>query len=573
MQKLILLLIVFNLYAAPGQPDAGSILQEQRVPLKVQKLTEQDLLKPEKLKERKEPKASDISVVVKEFILDGNITIFSKDDIQKALKPYIGKKLNVGQLYGALNLIDDMYKKNGNVVVKIFFPKQDITDGLIIIKVIEGKIDDSEDSISISGKDLRINQEYVIKIVKNIVEPGSVLNKKNLERAILIISDMPGIKAATTLKKGTRKDSTKVILETTEGNLYNPYVTFDNTGSGYTGYYKGVVAIDIKDISGYGDEFQAKYTSSSGAGDLQFLSLAYSSSVLYSGLRAGVKTDILSYELGKEFKSLNLEGSSSNYSVYLTYPICRSTQTNITTKLSYDASNLEDKASGVTTSKKSLDVISASVLANHSDQVLTGGYSYGEITYVRGNNNIKDLTTYTIDQAATGARTDGDFQKVSFNASRIQRGSDKMFIVGSLSGQYSFSNLDSSQKFQLGGAYGVRAYPSGEGSGDHALKATLEARYNLTTSRIGTVKLIGFYDWGRVQQYKNAYSIPLSTPLAYNLSGCGTGLNFSKANDFDGSLAIAMKIGSNPGANATTGNDSDGTKFNSRVWFTLRKFF
>ena len=46
-------------------------------------------------------------------------------------------------------------------------------------------------------------------------------------------------------------------------------------------------------------------------------------------------------------------------------------------------------------------------------------------------------------------------------------------------GQLAFDNLDSSEKMELGGAYGVRAYPEGEAFGDEGYIATAEARLML----------------------------------------------------------------------------------------------
>ena len=68
-------------------------------------------------------------------------------------------------------------------------------------------------------------------------------------------------------------------------------------------------------------------------------------------------------------------------------------------------------------------------------------------------------------------------------------------------GQLAFDNLDSSEKMELGGAYGVRAYPEGEAYGDQGYVATLEARAvagPVDGGCPGQLQLIAFVDVGEV---------------------------------------------------------------------------
>ena len=412
------------------------------------------------------------------------------------------------------------------------------------------------------------------KIALSSIELNQPMTKKELERAILLISDLPGIKATANLEKGLQQGFTKVIFETTEGKLVNPNVSFENSGSRYTGIYKASIGIDFKNLSSYGDELKTKYTKSFGDGDLNLLSLAYEAPILYSGLKAGVSTSFLNYELGEQFESLEAEGNSASYSLYLSYPIVRTTKTNLYFKTVWDKSYMSDKQQSSQTDKKSLSALRTGFITNHSDKFLKGGYTYFDLMYHAGKNQIKNSSSYTSDQSSSGAKTHGNFEKVSFNLSRIQRGSEKFFITLTSAGQYSYDNLDSSEKLQLGGAYGVRAYPSGEGSGDNGIKVSIEGKYILASATdVGDIRAIGFFDWGRIKQYKNRGAIPLSSPNTYNLSGWGIGLNFGKPNDFDFTITYAQKNGTNPAADPTTGNDSDGSNKDDRVWFSMKKHF
>jgi hemolysin activation/secretion protein len=62
---------------------------------------------------------------------------------------------------------------------------------------------------------------------------------------------------------------------------------------------------------------------------------------------------------------------------------------------------------------------------------------------------------------------------------RIQRVNEKLNLQLLANAQFADKNLDSSEKLSLGGATGVRAYPSGEASGDEGRKLSVDAKYNV----------------------------------------------------------------------------------------------
>ena len=120
------------------------------------------------------------------------------------------------------------------------------------------------------------------------------------------------------------------------------------------------------------------------------------------------------------------------------------------------------------------------------------------------------------------AQTNGRYSRIAYSASRLQRVTDSTLIQLQLAGQQASKNLDSSEKFALGGANAIRAYPQGEASGDEGLRATLELRQTLSANLQG----IAFYDWGSIKVNKN----PFGAAAASNnrsLGGAGVGLNAS----------------------------------------------
>ena len=162
---------------------------------------------------------------------------------------------------------------------------------------------------------------------------------------------------------------------------------------------------------------------------------------------------------------------------------------------------------------------------------------------------------------AESARSNGHFNKLSWNAARLQRVTDTLQVSASIAGQLASKNLDLSEKMELGGMYGVRAYPEGEAYGDQGYVLNLEARQALPVP-YGQLQLVGFVDHGAVTLNHDAWS---DAPNRRSLSAAGVGLEWSSANNFTLRAYYAHRLGNEK---ATSAPDRSG-----RFWFQAIKYF
>ncbi|MFC0708151.1 ShlB/FhaC/HecB family hemolysin secretion/activation protein [Azorhizophilus paspali] len=105
---------------------------------------------------------------------------------------------------------------------------------------------------------------------------------------------------------------------------------------------------------------------------------------------------------------------------------------------------------------------------------------------------------------AATARTQGSFNKWNPAILRLQRLTEGLSFYIHLQAQLSDGNLDSAEKFWLGGPYGVHAYPQGEATGDHGWLANIELRYALTPA----------WQFSTFTRTTASISMPISTPPA-----------------------------------------------------------
>ena len=186
-----------------------------------------------------------------------------------------------------------------------------------------------------------------------------------------------------------------------------------------------------------------------------------------------------------------------------------------------------------------------------------------------GNLDLSKVSVdYNNDQSNSGAQRHGSFEKTLINFYYSQLINEKLNFKTFGLAQFSNKNLDSSEQISLGGINGVRAYPSGEASGDEGYKFTAEFQANLFQLFNNNIFGSLFYDYGFIQQYKDPSNITLTTPNKYSLSGWGVAFDFNPNQDFSFKLVLSKTIGSNDGK-SNTGMNSDGRDDTSRAWLLL----
>ena len=178
---------------------------------------------------------------------------------------------------------------------------------------------------------------------------------------------------------------------------------------------------------------------------------------------------------------------------------------------------------------------------------------------------MTDSANQAADAAST--QTEGRYHKWKLSLSRNQSVTDELSLYAQYSRQGADRNLDSSEKLTLGGASGVRAYPSSEGSGAAGQTFSLEARWRLPEG----FSLSTFYDWAEITAVNPNNVAPSGKTLtelnAYGLRGYGLSLSWVSSFGAQLKATWARRIGDNPNPTAT-GNDQDGSLLNNRFWLS-----
>lgn len=540
---------------AQTAPDAGTLqqqLERERTTPSPQPVT------PQKPPPPAERKSDGITVTVTEFRFVGN-TLLSDDQLAPAVAEFLNRPLDLTQLQAAAMAVANAYREAG-WIVRAYLPQQEIMDGIVTIQIVEAVFG----AVHVEGQPSHIDPAIVEAYVAARQEAGAPLSTEALDRGLLLANDLPGVAVTGTLRSGTAEGETDIVVMMEDAPRVAGDVVLDNAGARATGNERLTARAALASPSGIGDYLGASLSHSEG---IDYLHLSYTLPVGNNGWRLGANASYLDYRLvSPEFSAIDGKGNSTSIGLEGGYPLIRSRLKNLFFRLTYDRKRYKNKVNNTTTNNYDVDNATVSLVGNRFDSLLGGGANTASLSLTRGRVDLGGSPNRAADAATV--RTHGSFTKLRYAVSRQQVITPDLSLYGALSGQWSSKNLDSSEKFYLGGAYGVRAYPTNEGAGSTGHMANLELRWTLPKN----FSVSAFYDWGRISQNVDNDFAGAATPNSYELKGHGLSLSWLGNSGLSLKATWARRDGNNPNPTAT-GTDQDGSLDKNRWWFSVGMAF
>jgi len=502
--------------------------------------------------------ANEIKIQITRFNFTGN-TVLSNEQLTNLTKDFVGKELSYNELRDVLRFISNFYRELG-LWARAILPEQDINNGVITIQIVEGRL--GKVIIKSDEQDLNLKQDVARKYIENKISRQQILNINQLEKNIQNLNNVPGIQAIASLEAGQEVGETDVVIQLQNRKTLSGTFQGDSYGSRSSGRSRGTALINFDSILKQGEQFTIQRVQTIGS---EYNALAGSFRIGYGGTRGTVKAAKLRYDLGDPFSSTNPTGNSEELSVSIDHPLNSIGRTNLSSNFTFSESDYENKNNSSSNVQKKITRGIAKLNFNRSDQFYKGGVNYGSASITVGDLN--DTST-----GSTTTNALGSFSKLNANVSRFQRLSDQNVLQVNLSAQYAFKNLDSAEKFSLGGPYGIRAYPNSEAQGDHGLMANIELKHGFSQTLEGMI----FYDWGLIQQHQNTYSNwdsgNPSLENIYELQGIGVGANWNVTPTTNINWVFSTTLGSNDGEDAS-GLDNDGLTKDKRSYLSITSRF
>jgi hemolysin activation/secretion protein len=512
----------------------------------------------DKMVEQQEVEEAAKALITLKHIQFEGVTILGDMELKGIVEPFLNTPMTYEQMLEIGMVVEQYYRKN-NYLARAVLPPQDLTDGLLTVDVIESVF--SKVEIEQELADLPNTQAHVEAIIEAQQKTGEPLNSKSLDRALALANDLPGMSAQGTLRQGREAGETELLLKLYQGRTRQTELSMDNAGSRSTGAIRLLANMTWFNPNDLADLLNVVAVHTQGS---DYARLAYSVPVGVDGWRMGANASVMDYKvIVGEQGMVGAVGRAVTQGLEWVYPLLRADDRSATVTLTADTKKFENtSAQGLLMSDYKAKVMAAQVAGFYRDLNPGGGTGTYSLQLSHGGINLDGSLSQQTD--ATTVKTEGVFNKIRLNGSWQQPITTKTSGFVSYTAQLTDKNLDSSEKMQLGGMNGVRAYPTGEGSGSDAQLIQLELRHQLESG----ISMAAFYDWGQVWLAHDP-SYPGGPQKNLNVyKGFGASIGYT----FDDGISLkatwARKDGNNPNP-TQTGNDQDGTRDRNRYWLQV----
>lgn len=535
---------------AAAAPDSGSILQQINPSGAPTPSSGETGLKVEQGGGAGLPSSAPFEV--RTIRISGN-TVFDTATLHALVADAEGKRLTLAELNDLAARITAYYRSHNYPLARAIIPAQTVSDGVLNVQVIEARYD----KIDLDNRS-RVN-DALVRDTLSPLQSGQMIGQRQLDRALLLLSDIPGVGVNATLKPGTAVGTSDLLVETTPGAALAGGVSADNYGNRYTGRARLGGTVDVIDPLRHGDVLTLSALTS--GGDMDYARVGYESLLNGMGTRAGASYAAVRYTLGDSLAALDAHGKAEVGSLWAKQPLLRSRNANVYGRLEYDRKNLRDRVdASLIRTDRHLDNGVLSLSGDWRDTFLSGGINTWSLGWTAGRVAFDDADAEANDAAT--ARTRGRFSKWNLTFSRLQTLTASTALYLSFTGQEADGNLDSSEKMTVGGPYTVRAYDMGTVSGDTGYLGTAELRHDIGDVAGGRLQGLLFVDSARVTVNRNTWAAGDNTA---SLSGAGIGLNWIGRNQWRVQACVAARIGSKP---VLAGDASS-----SRAWIAVARVF
>jgi hemolysin activation/secretion protein len=478
----------------------------------------------------KTKKGNEITFALSEIILEG-YTVYSGKELAKYYQPFLGKEITLADLQKIADDITARYRQDGYALSRAIIPAQVIREGVAKIVIIEGFI-----SKIYVENEVKTVQDKVMAIGQNIIE-AKPLQVKTLERSVLLMNDLPGVKARAVLSPSAEISGAAELTLIVERKDAGVEVTFDNHESKYLGPEEVFMTFEKNGLFSAADQLLVQGLASTNNDALRFLQMHYTYYLGNNGLRLEINASATETKPKFILEPLDLEGHSRSWSLELAEPLIRSRLKNlfVYTKFDWLDSNTD---------------YGYDYLFKDHIRSLRVGLNFDSFDRVRGVNTanleiskgLKVFGASPLEPTTPLSRYKGrsDYTKANLELSRLQLLGSRFAFLTAIRGQYSFNQpLLSAEEIGFGGALYGRGYDPSEITGDSGVigKAELQANTFPNWSYFNRIQYYVFYDFGEVWNIGNDIQ-----PKKESGTSAGAGLRLVFANSLYGNLEAVKPL-------------------------------
>jgi len=454
-----------------------------------------------------------ISVYVKKIEVTGS-TVFSTEELEAITRPYINQKLTTEDLDSLRQELTVLYINKGYINSGAIIPDQQMVDGVIRLKIIEGDLT----TIEVEG-----NRWFTNNFIKKRIALGAAppLNISSLQERLQLLQQNQLIKRLnTTLKPGLSPGESVLNVEIEEQQPFIIQLGFDNYQSPTVGAEEGWVTVADRNLTGHGDTVSFGYGASEGAHPQLDVSYSLPFTAYDTTLTTRYRKNNFDV-VESPFDDLDVESKSEIYEVGVRQPFHRSLNQEFALSLTGERLKHKTRLLG--------EPFSFSPGAENGKAVVTALRFAQEWIYHTQEEVIaaRSQLSFGIDALNatihSGDTPDSDFivWLGQFQWAKVISPWGAQLIFHSEL-QLSNNSLLPLEQIAVGGRYSVRGYRENQLVRDQGFITSLESRLPLVQNQSWAdyLQIAPFVDFGK------AWNKDRKTPSVKSISSAGLGLRW-----------------------------------------------
>lgn len=468
------------------------------------------------------PGAQTILLRLEAIELSGN-TVWPQAHFAPLWSGLLGREIRLDQVFEIAARIGEAYRDAGYALSQALVPQQNLDQAgaTVRIRVVEGHV-----AQIVLGTGAPAAQHIAALLAP--IRQERPLTTATLERCLLLVGDLPGLRTQATLRAGSEPDAStlEVVVERTPAASA---VSLHNRTAAAVGPLRAEVSTELVGLVAELDQHQLRWV---GSGSRRLNLLAYSGAVPLGAAGTSLQWSAsVSRARPRAGALFQFDTQSDSASIGLAHALLRTRQHNLSLRAMLSAYNGSSAvADDLPVSRERLRTLRLGLSADATDAL--GGVNLLELDWVRGLSGLG--ASRAGDALLARADADPQFSKATLYAARLQSLGGEWSLLAAVTAQHSGAALTSSEMFGLGGEAFVRALDPSALLGDRGVAGKLELRHNLVLGPLsGTV--YGFYDHGDVRQHH-----PVSAADARRWAGSvGAGLRVSGPSGLRGFVEVA----------------------------------
>jgi hemolysin activation/secretion protein len=376
-------------------------------------------------------------------------TIFDAKYLKFSWDPYLNKRVSINDLNHIVAIIKRVYKDLGFLTTTAYLPPQDVTQGNVEIRVVEGKLG----TLSVEG-----NRYFSTPSIAKYIHtyPGEVMDMGEMQRDVMRINQNKDLNVSAVLAQGQEPETVDVTLKATDNFPWHASIGTDNQGTRLTGTFRRLVTLNTSNLSGHEDtlSFNGAYTDFS-QGDY----LSYQTPVGTNGTKLGLDVGYFDGKLGYEYESYDITNYTEIYDPNASFELYEGpeAQVNLRTGLEIQ-NNYKKEGTNIVTFENlrtpyvSLDTVRIDRWGQTS---VSPEVTFNAPGFLGGSREDNTL--------ASRPDTDGFFEKYNLFINRTQYMPLGSYMeINAQAQAASPHSLPTAEQLQLGGVGSVRGYPQGD---------------------------------------------------------------------------------------------------------------